>query len=142
MLYFWIMNRLTILIFLLFISLQDYAQCDSSRYISAIFNVIDVQTNVEYSQAPQWSFPYFNETLLMDIYQPLLDPIDKRPCIIWAHAGGFAIGDKQADDMVALCDSFARRGYVTATIGYRKGFNPLDASSSERAVYRLSLIHI
>src|SRR5690554_8203526 len=38
--------------------------------------------------------------------------------------------------MMALCDSFARRGYVTATIDYRKGFNPLSNTSAERAVYR------
>lgn len=130
------MNRVTILIALVLISWQSKAQCDTSRYISPILNVIDVQVGVEYGQAPQWNFPYFNETLLMDIYQPLLDPIEKRPCMIWAHSGGFTIGDKQADDMVALCDSFARRGFVTATMGYRKGFNPLDAASSERAVYR------
>ncbi|MDB9806208.1 alpha/beta hydrolase fold domain-containing protein, partial [Crocinitomicaceae bacterium] len=41
-----------------------------------------------------------------------------------------------ADDMVALCDSFARKGFVTASIGYRKGFNPLSQSSAVRAVYR------
>ncbi|MCH2230528.1 MAG: hypothetical protein MK105_09300 [Crocinitomicaceae bacterium] len=38
--------------------------------------------------------------------------------------------------MVALCDSFARRVYVTASIGYRLGFNPLSWESSEKAVYR------
>lgn len=130
------MNRAFVFFVFSFLSIQNHAQCDTARYISPIFNVIDVQMDVEYGQAPRWSFPYFSEALLMDIYQPLLDPIEKRPCIIWAHPGGFTVGDKQADDMVALCDSFARRGYVTATIGYRKGFNPLDAISAERAVYR------
>jgi hypothetical protein len=136
MLYFWDMNRVIILLVLILLSWQSNAQCDTSRYISPILNVIDVQTDVEYGQAPQWNFPYFNETLLMDVYRPLLDPIEKRPCMLWAHSGAFALGDKQADDMVALCDSSARRGFVTATMGYRKGFNPLDAASSERAVYR------
>jgi hypothetical protein len=28
--------------------------------------------------------------------------------MIWIHPGVFFTGDKQADDMVALCDSFAR----------------------------------
>lgn len=56
--------------------------------------------------------------------------------MIWAHPGGFLVGDKQADDMIALCDTFARRGYVTASIMYRLGFNPFDGQSAERAAYR------
>jgi len=120
---------------LFFLSQICSGQCDSSRYQSSIYNVT-LSENVEYGQAPQWSFPYFDEVLLMDIYEPEMDELELRPCIIWAHPGGFLLGDKQADDMVALCDSMARTGYVSASIAYRKGFNPLDATSSERAVYR------
>lgn len=112
------------------------SQCDTSRYISPIFDEIIVQENIIYGTAPQWNFPNLDEDLKMDIYYPQDDNLGKRPCMIWAHPGGFLLGDKQADDMVALCDSFARRGYVTASINYRKGFNPVDATSSERAVYR------
>ena len=38
--------------------------------------------------------------------------------------------------MQGICDSFARRGYVTCTIDYRLNFNLFSAASSERAVYR------
>ena len=38
--------------------------------------------------------------------------------------------------MQALCDSFAHRGYVTASLDYRLGFNPLSSNASERAVWR------
>lgn len=72
----------------------------------------------------------------MDIYEPVGDVLTQRPLMLWVHPGGFILGDKEVDDMVALCDSFARRGYVTASIGYRLGFNPLSTSSAERAVYR------
>ena len=55
MLYFWDMNRVIILLVLILLSWQSNAQCDTSRYISPILNVIDVQTDVEYGQAPQWN---------------------------------------------------------------------------------------
>ncbi len=111
------------------------AQCSDGRYTTSLFSV-EVELDVQYGAAPRWNFPYNDEDLLMDIYRPFADEVSYRPCIIWAHPGGFLLGDKQADDMITLCDSLAQRGYVTATIGYRKGFNPLDANSSERAVYR------
>jgi acetyl esterase/lipase len=83
-----------------------------------------------------WYIPYSNQDLLMDVYEPLGDDNLKRPLMIWVHPGGFLLGDKEAEDMVALCDSFTRRGYVTASVGYRLGFNPVDSESAERAVYR------
>jgi len=113
-----------------------FAQFNENRYRHAIFSQVDVQTDVQYGAAPQWVFPYWNEDLKLNVYKPTGDVVTNRPLIIFAHSGGFLNGSKDVDDMVAICDSFARKGYVTATIGYRKGFNPLDAESAERAVYR------
>lgn len=125
------------LIFILFIhSFVSYSQCDNSRYQLPVFVSVTEILNVKYGEAAVWSFPYQNTDLLMDIYLPAEDDISNRPLMLWVHPGGFLTGDKTADDMVALCDSFARRGYVTATIGYRLGFNPLSVESAERAVYR------
>jgi carboxylesterase type B len=56
--------------------------------------------------------------------------------MLWVHGVGFIFGEKSADDVVAFCDSFARRGYVTASVEYRLGFNPTSTKSAERAVYR------
>jgi poly(3-hydroxybutyrate) depolymerase len=113
-----------------------FSQCDTLRYRFPVVNSITSIMDVKYGEAPVWSFPYQNTDLLMDIYLPENDNISNRPLMLWVHAGGFLTGDKTADDMVALCDSFARRGYVTATVGYRLGFNPVSAASAERAVYR------
>jgi acetyl esterase/lipase len=113
-----------------------FAQCDTLRYQSAIFDSIETHSDVKYGEAQVWNFPYGNTDLFMDIYEPINDSLTKRPLMIWVHPGGFLLGSKEADDMIALCDSFAKRGYVTASINYRLGFNPLSVSSAERAVYR------
>lgn len=120
----------------LFSTLITTAQCDTSRYIHPIFDSLITYNDVKYGEAQVWYFPYSNTDLYMDIFEPEDDSLTKRPLMVWVHPGGFLTGDKSADDMVALCDSFARRGYVTATISYRLGFNPVSDESAERAVYR------
>ncbi|MBL0019812.1 MAG: alpha/beta hydrolase [Bacteroidetes bacterium] len=72
----------------------------------------------------------------MDIYQPVGDTLARRPLMMFAFGGGFLIGAKEDEDARALCDSFARKGFVTASINYRLGMNISDANSGERAVYR------
>ncbi|HZH85776.1 MAG TPA: PKD domain-containing protein [Brumimicrobium sp.] len=113
-----------------------YSQCDTVRYEKPLFNSITQHVNVKYGEAQRWNIPYNDEDLYMNIFTPDNDTLSKRPLMIWVHPGGFLNGSKELQDMMALCDSFAQRGYVTATIDYRKGFNPLSNTSAERAVYR------
>src|SRR5690554_1731825 len=127
-----------IVFFLIFITtLSDvHSQCDTLRYKKPIFDSIVKYENIKYGRATVWNIPYNKKDLKMNIYTPANDTLSKRPLMIWVHPGGFMLGNKDLEDMVALCDSFARRGYVTATIDYRKWFNPILNSSAERAVYR------
>jgi hypothetical protein len=132
-----------IFLFILFASCQVIAQLPyNNRYYSSVFDSITIDTNVVYGTAPALTFPYlsesntFNQDLLMDVYQPYGDTLEKRPLVICAHSGSFLSGSKNTDDMVDFCDSLARRGYTTASIDYRLGMNALVASSSVRAVYR------
>lgn len=127
------LNFLFVLFFVMLLHAQSY---NPYRYSSRIFSSVSVYNNIQYGAAPQWVWPYWNEDLFMDVYTPVGDSIQNRPLVIFAHAGGFATGSKDVDNIVALCDSFARLGYVAASIDYRKGFNPLDSESAERAVYR------
>lgn len=106
------------------------------RYVNPVFNHIDTLKNIEYARA-QWLnnivslLSQYNisegesiteeRPLLMDIFLPKGDTVKKRPAIIFMHSGAFLIGSRLNDDMVAMCDSFARKGYVTATIDYRLG---------------------
>jgi hypothetical protein len=60
-----------------------------------------------------------------------------RPLIVWAHGGSFLTGSKADIDVVSLCQHFAKRGYVCASIDYRVGMGfPLDSIAATRAVYR------
>lgn len=134
--------RPIILLALFFITASLTAQ--PYRYTNNIFPSSAVISNVVYGEAPFLNFPYSDEgftsdgDLVMDIYQPSGDTHNRRAAIIFAHAGGFLLGNRNHDDMVALCDSFAQKGYVTATIDYRKNFYLLNnvALHGTRAVYR------
>jgi len=112
--------------------------CDGIRYASTQFTSISKIT-VEYATAiPE------NQQLSVDIYQPIGDVVQKRPMIILAHGGAFFAGDKA--DMQALCESFASRGFVTASVQYRlfTGFpskeifqsTTVKAISDMKGVYR------
>lgn len=119
-----------------------YAQ--PCRYVNTVFDASVKTADVVYGTAPFLNFPYRDESsvtfknLIMDIYQPQGDELTCRPAIVFAHSGAFLIGDRTADDMEAFCDTFARKGYVTVTIDYRKGVNILDNADLHymRAAYR------
>ena len=88
------------------------AQCPSGRYLNEIFTAYSVDS-VTYSSV-------YN--LKMDIYQPSGDALAARPLIILAHGGSFIGGNRTDDSTVdKLCQNFAMRGYVTASIDYRLG---------------------
>lgn len=114
------------------------------RYTNTLFPSSTITQNVTYGTAP--SVDGFGtvessttpQNLKMDIYSPTGDTFTNRPVIIFAHPGGFFSGSKNVDDMMAFCDYFARKGYVTATIDYRLGFSVTEniVLHSTRAVYR------
>ncbi len=127
-------------------------QCASSlsaqtyRFTNQIFQEVSVTENVVYTNAPALNpglFLTYNDEssstdvdLKMDIHQPIGDTLSNRPAIIFIHGGAFLLGNKNHDDMMAFCDTFALRGYVTASIQYRLGMNILNVASTTRAVYR------
>jgi len=119
-----------------------FAKTQNCRYYQRIFPTVNKTANIAYATAPGIPAVYISEavttsqTLTMDVFQPASDTAQKRAMIIFAHSGGFINGSKDNADMQALCDSFAHLGYVTATLNYRKNFNLLSSSSSERAVWR------
>ncbi|PIE50931.1 MAG: hypothetical protein CSA38_00630 [Flavobacteriales bacterium] len=134
-------TQLTFVLILFFpfvLNAQDY------RYTENNFASTEITENITYGTAPFLNAPYTVESyttiddLKMDIYLPQGDTNTKRPAIIFAHSGGFIIGHKNHDDMMALCDLFAKKGYVTATIDYRQGFSLVDNPNTHgtRAVYR------
>jgi hypothetical protein len=63
------------------------------------------------------------DSLRLDIYMPNagLDPVEKRPLIVMMHGGALLTGQRQ--DMAYYCMEMARRGFVTATVTYRLGWD-------------------
>ena len=105
-----------VLLVLLFImSSELFSQCDG-RYENEIFYEVS-KTTVEYTDVYNWSA--LDSGLDMDIYQPVGDTVTNRPVLIFAHGGVYVAGNKNNPPMVSLCEAFAKRGYVTASIQYR-----------------------
>lgn len=102
-------------LFFLITPIYVFSQCDE-RYQDPIFSEVSVST-VEYTNVYDWSTT--DTGLDMDIYQPVGDTFSLRPLIIFAHGGTYISGNKDNPTMVTLCESFAKRGYVTASIQYR-----------------------
>jgi len=98
------------LLFCFNLSAQMQVGCDcANRYQLEIFDNTNKET-VTYSDT---------HGLQMDIYTPEGDICTNRPVLIFAHGGTFIFGNKNNSTVVNLCESFAKRGYVTASINYR-----------------------
>jgi len=131
-------GTIILFVFCTTLSAQDF------RYMHTIFPGSVKTAGIIYGTAPFLNYPYINEAnttvqnLVMDLYRPQNDTFSNRPAIIFAHPGGFITGSRTVDDMVAFCDTFARKGYVTATIDYRQGLEVLDNPDLhyQRAAYR------
>ena len=76
------------------------------------------------------------QDLQMDVYYPEgnNENLSQRPFILLIHGGGFQGGSRTS--MRADCIRFARRGYVSATISYRLGYEQSDTNALMLAVYR------
>lgn len=118
-----------------------------TRYLDEVFTDVDVASDITYgvnvtviTGAPTI------DTLKMDVYQPNNDVVTDRPLIIYIHTGSFlpyplngsCTGTKTDSATVAMCMSFAKRGYVAAAITYRMGWNPLAATQVERTSHLLN----
>lgn len=76
-----------------------------------------------------------DQSLTMDVYSPVGDAVSSRPLFLLIHGGAFYYEDKADPEYVALCNYFASRGYVAASINYRMGFLPTKEATS-KAGYR------
>jgi|GEM_PF-2283446 len=126
-------NRLlSILFFCVLFSLKTEAQID---FRDSTFEV-RVMDSVYYGSAK--NFGGAETQLYLDIYLPKdLDDYE-RPLIVFAHGGSFLSGNRKSPDLVILCNELASRGYICASIDYRKGINVLRDFKDEfaKAVWR------
>lgn len=97
------------------------------------------EENVLYGQAENYQGVLVN--LEMNIFKPVGDGNPQRPLLVMVHGGGFHEGHRNA--MNELCQWYAERGYVAATISYRLGLHHIldpifavDFHEMVRALYR------
>jgi acetyl esterase/lipase len=101
----------------------------AQRYLNPVFSNSAAIPNIIYGQA--LNVKGINQNLLLDLYQPAGDTFSKRPLLIYAHGGGFSDTNltRKLPHIIAYCDSFARRGYVVASIDYRLDSVPTGLSN-------------
>jgi poly(3-hydroxybutyrate) depolymerase len=116
------MKRILFTLFTLLLVNNIQAQCDG-RYQQEIFDDVIVST-VTYSDVTN---------LQVDIYEAIGDDESNRPLIILAHGGAFIAGTRTNPSMVSLGETFAKRGYVVASISYRL-MSFLDLTSATSAL--------
>ncbi|MEI6265535.1 MAG: carboxylesterase family protein [Sphingobacteriia bacterium] len=111
---------------------KSFAQ---KRFKQEIFSQIDSVKNIQYGQAINLKGQ--KEDLLLDIISPQNDTMKKRPLLIFIHGGGFKNNSKTGAYSAMICNSFAKRGYVAATIDYRLGVDKNNANTDyAEALYR------
>lgn len=114
-------------------SLHAQEGCGTGRYNSEVFTDYTLTSDVVYGNNASGA-----GALKVDIYQPTGDNIAMRPLLILAHGGSFVGGSKTDDNaVIETCKSFAKMGYVTASIQYTLGFDvlPPNPESAARTVY-------
>jgi hypothetical protein len=105
------------------------------------FSAVKIIDSVEYAVAKNFADKSIH--LVLDIYLP--DSLDnrERPLIIFSHGGSFLTGDRKSGDMLYLCNALAKKGYICASIDYRKGINVLKDFKHEfsKAIWRATQDH-
>ncbi|MEO8087552.1 MAG: T9SS type A sorting domain-containing protein [Bacteroidota bacterium] len=104
---------------------QAPAYCSTNRFTDvALFDSSDIRTDTDIIYAVSKNyFTGVNDTLRMNVFYPdtIIDTMSARPFILLIHGGAFISGSLH--EMEYQCMEFARRGFVTATISYRLGWN-------------------
>ncbi|HYV93373.1 MAG TPA: hypothetical protein VE978_16495 [Chitinophagales bacterium] len=110
--------KLRTIFFILFILVSNllFSQnnyCIQNRFAPAYYfdsSQIKIDSNIVYGWAERWPSTIV-DTLKMDLFYPdeSIDPLNKRPFILFIHGGSFLAGDRH--DMDYLCMEMTRRGF-------------------------------
>lgn len=102
--------------------------CGNNRFFGNIFSQTTSTLDIKYGENTTVGGTTLD--LLADVYEPSNDPATQRPLIILMHGGSFIGGDKA--DMGPICEYYAKKGFVVASISYRLfdgAFFPLPDSN-------------
>ena len=119
---------LSVILFSFYTKAKSNDYCGSLRYDTEIFQTVQITSNITFGS--NTSSGGVLTTLKLDVYEPAGDSLTMRPLIVWVHGGSFVAGTKADADIVSLCQHFAKRGYVCASIEYRLGFSVFPPTSA------------
>lgn len=117
---------------------------NAQRYLSPQFNSVSRTTTIYGFNYTVLAVPVVGRTvrqpLVADVYQPDGDTEAARPLAIYFHSGNFLPNPQNGntnglrDDSTAIevCTRLAKMGYVTASVDYRLGWNPLASTQEAR----------
>ena len=119
----------------LMISVNIHAQ-DRQRFRDQIFPGIDSVVDLSYGRALNLKGEM--EELKLDIFKPPADDtLKRRPVLLFIHGGGFVNGNRKLAMGRRICEIFAQKGFVTASISYRLGVaDPKTDDHYLEAMYR------
>lgn len=106
--------------------------CSNGRYHSEVFTEVDVTSAIPFGS--NTAVAGGEQTLYMDVYQPVGDTLSQRPVVLVAFGGSFVAGNRA--DVALVCESFARRGFVAVAPDYRIGFFLPNSLTTTAAVLR------
>ena len=108
-----------------------YSQCND-RYQSEIFDST-VVTSLIFGE--NWNSSLEYQQLRVDVYEPYGDVEENRPMILLAHGGAFLdVVDQTSIEVVKMCQTLSKMGYVCASFDYREEANPIVLSFPERMI--------
>jgi acetyl esterase/lipase len=95
-----------------------------------------MDTGIVYGHGVTWMGDTIDLKLNVHYPKPSLDPFTKHPFVMMVFGGAFRAGKRQ--DVDRICEEFARRGFVSASMDYRIGWDTtcVDSTSYLKAVYR------
>ncbi len=97
----------------------------NGRYVNDVFTELDETYDVKYGA--NTPLVGFESDLFLDIYEPQGDNNTSRATLVLAHGGAFVSGTKT--QIREICRSYARKGYVVASIAYRLINDPAVSDS-------------
>ena len=102
-------------LFFPFSSLAQTDPCENGRYIDNVFTSTISTLDIKYGE--NVSVGGNTVELFADVFEPENDSEPKRPLMILMHGGSYTTGERS--DIHNLCEAYALKGYVVASINYR-----------------------
>lgn len=99
------------------------------RYRDAVFAQVTKTADVAYGSATDQRGQLV--TLRLDLYEPTGDTVGARPVIVLVHGGSFRSGTRTSPEIVDQANTYARQGYVAASISYRLAPNGCTSVTAE-----------